>query len=165
MVRTFREFALITATAALISACSSGDSPTREVEYAVQGIYSAALSSDGRNAIVGSIQHGGSLWDANNHERLYNWNHKKDSYSNIVASAFSPDNQFAVTTGQQKMVLWEVTTGKPHWFWNAPAEVLDVDLAPQGSFALLGLGNHTAVYFDIKNGGVKQTFHHDGRVA
>ncbi len=99
MFRTLKRCVLISSAVVLTTACGSADGPTREVEYAVQGIYSAAISNDARYAIVGSIQHGGSLWDANNHERLYNWNHKKDSYSNIVASAFSPDNQYAITNG------------------------------------------------------------------
>ncbi|MEH6625531.1 MAG: hypothetical protein V7739_03735 [Motiliproteus sp.] len=160
----FKRLPLVLSTTLLLAACGSGDSPEREVEYAIQGLYSAALSSDGKFAIVGSIQHGGSLWDTSDQERLYNWNHQKGEYTNIVASAFSPDNQYAVTAGQQKMVLWEVSSGSPHWFWNAPAGVLDIDLAPNGSFALLGLSNHTAVYFDIKNGGVKRTLHHDSPI-
>ncbi len=164
MARIFKHLSLLLATVLLVSACSSGDSPEREVEYAVQGLYSAALSSDGKYAVIGSIQHGGSLWDANDHERLYNWNHQKDIYTNVVASAFSPDNQYAITADQQEMVLWEVNGGRPHWFWNAPDEVLDVDLAPNGNFALLGLENHTAVYFDIKNGGVQRTLYHDSPV-
>ncbi len=164
MGNPIRRAALVMATSVLLAACSNGDSPAREVEYAIQGIYSAALSPDSRFGIVGSIQHGGSLWDSSRHERLYNWNHKEGSYSNLVAAAFSPDSEYAVTVGQQTLVLWQVSDGQPHWFWRAPTEVLDAALAPGGSFALLGLVNHTAVYFDIKNGGLKQTLIHEGRV-
>ncbi|WP_315981546.1 hypothetical protein [Aliamphritea spongicola] len=39
-----------------------------------------------------------------------------------------------------------------------------MDLSPNGDYALLGLADHTAVYFDIKNGGVKRTLGHQARV-
>ncbi|OMH39670.1 WD40 repeat domain-containing protein [Motiliproteus sp. MSK22-1] len=160
----FGRLAAVIGASVLVGACSSGDSPDTQVEYAVQGVYTAALSADARYAAVGSIQHGGSLWNSVQHERLYNWNHKEGSYTDLVATAFSPDGEYAVTAGQQTLVLWETSTGKPHWFWNSPAAVLDIALSPEGSYALLGLIDHTAVYFDIKNGGLKQTLHHQGRV-
>ncbi|MEH6471817.1 MAG: hypothetical protein V7752_11250 [Halopseudomonas sp.] len=148
----------------LLAGCSYGDKPANQVEYAVQGVYSAAVSADSRYGVVGSIQHGGSLWDLQRHERLFNWNHNQDGYSNLVAAAFSPEGDFAITVAQQDMVLWQVSDGQPVWFWNAPAGILDAALSPDGDLALLGLENHTALYFDIKNGGLKHTLRHPGRV-
>lgn len=150
--------------ASLLSACGGADSPRSTFEYAVQGLYSASLSPSGQYAVVGSIHHGGSLWDSSNHARLYNWNHREGENTSLVASGFSPDQRFAVTAGQQTLVLWSLADGAPHWFWTAPAGILDVSLVNNGNFALLGLDNHTAVYFDIKNGGVQQTLYHQGRV-
>ncbi|MDG1938894.1 MAG: hypothetical protein P8I62_08655, partial [Pseudomonadales bacterium] len=43
-------------------ACSGGSAPESSSEYAIQGLYSASLSADGAQAIVGSINHGSSLW-------------------------------------------------------------------------------------------------------
>lgn len=148
----------------LLSGCSQGDSPAQVVEYAVQGTYSAAISPQARYAAVGSIQHGGSLWDLNANERLFNWNHQQGSYANLVAAAFSPEGDFALTAGQQDLVLWELSDGKPVWYWNAPAQILSADLGPSGNLALLGLVDHTALLFDVKNGGIRQTLRHQGRV-
>lgn len=148
----------------LLMGCSYGDKPASSVEVAVQGLYSAAVSADSRYGIVGSIQHGGSLWNLQSQERLFNWNHNKDGYSNLVAAAFSPEGDFAITAGQQDMVLWQVSDGQPVWFWNAPAGILDATLSPAGNWALIGLENNTALYFDIKNGGLKYTLRHQGRV-
>lgn len=148
----------------LLTACSQGDRPASQTEYAVQGLYSAAISSDARYAAVASIQHGGSLWDASRNERLFNWNHRQGQYSNLVAIAFSPEGEYAVTAGQHDIVLWEVTSGKSVGFWNAPAGILDIALSPNGNYALLGLDDQTAAYFDSKNGGTQKILRHEGRV-
>lgn len=148
----------------LISACSGGSPPSQSYEYAVQGLYSAELSTNGEHAIVGSINHGGSLWDVLTDERRYNWNHKKGDFSKVIASAFSPDLQYAVTAKPQTMVLWDINSGQGLTFWKAPSQILDIALLSNGDFALLGMTNHNAALFDIKNGGVIQTFYHDGPV-
>ncbi|NVK42378.1 MAG: hypothetical protein HWE39_14140 [Oceanospirillaceae bacterium] len=151
--------------AALLSGCNTGDEAVQWHEYAAQGAYSAALSEQGRYALVGSINHGGSLWDTSRNARLYSWNHRQGEFSLIANGAFSPDETFAVTAGQQELTLWSLVSGTAVWYWSAPAEILSVDLATNANHALLGLANHEAVYFDVKNGGISRTFRHDARVG
>lgn len=164
MENRFRALGCTFLITTLLTGCSSSDEPVKYVEYALQGAYSATLSSHSTYAALGSFNHGGSLWDVAQHERLYNWNHKVGQYSLIAASAFSPDERYAATAEQQDLVLWNLSSGQPEGFWSSPAEILAMDLSPNGNYALLGLANHTAVYFDIKQGGVMQTFHHEARV-
>ena len=149
---------------ALLTACDSAEQPAASWESAVQGVYTAALSNDGAHGIVGSIQHGGSLWDMVKKERLYNWNHAQGAYTGLVAAAFSPDGYYAATADHRNIVLWQTDNGEPIWFWTAPGDVLSMDLTPNGDFALLGLDDYSAVIFDIKNGGVKRKFQHQGKV-
>ena len=149
---------------ALLSACDSGMAPTKSWENASVGSYSAAISSDASKAIIGSINHGGSLWTLRNNERLFDWNHKQGEYSNIIASGFSPEGNFALTADHQTMVLWNTRDGKALTFWTAPNEVMSVDLTPNGDYALLGLEDYSAVLFDVKRGGIQRTFYHDDRV-
>jgi len=148
-----------------LSGCSPADPPAQWHEYATRGLYSASLSDQGHYALVGSVTHGGSLWDSSRNARLYSWNHHQGEFSPIVHSALSPDETFAVTAGPQDLVLWSLLSGQPEWYWNAPAEILALDLAPNASHALLGLANHEAVYFDIRNGGATRTLRHDARVG
>lgn len=148
----------------LLTACSQGSSPEKSWEVAVKGTYSAALSADGKLSLIGSITHGGSLWKTAEGERLYAWNHKQGEYSNIVACGFSPEGRFALTADHQTMVLWSTETGRALTYWTAPSEVLSVDLTPNGNYALLGLGDYSAVLFDVKRGGVQRTFYHENRV-
>jgi WD40 repeat protein len=144
--------------------CDSGDAPALWKEYALTGAYSGSISPKGTYVAIGSFNHGGSLWQTSNHERLYNWNHRAKEYSILAATAFSPEERYAATANQQDLVLWDLTTGKSEGFWSSPAEIMQMDLSPNGDYALLGLADHTAVYFDVKNGGVKKTFRHDARV-
>lgn len=150
--------------ALLLSACSGGDSPDDWHAYTSQGTDSASISADGRYAIVGSVVHGGSLWDIRNQERLYDWNHRSGEFTSIQASDFSPDGHFAATASTQDIVLWNLDNGEPLSFWSAPAEILSLELAPGGDSALLGLANHQAIQFDIRNGGILQTLNHPARV-
>ncbi|MEE8058841.1 MAG: hypothetical protein V3T17_13565 [Pseudomonadales bacterium] len=150
--------------ALLLIACDTGSAPDKSWENAVKGTYSAALSRDGKLSIIGSITHGGSLWDTPQGERKFNWNHQQGQYTNIIASGFSPDNLFALTADHQTMVLWDTNTGKAVTFWTAPNEVMSIDLSPNGNYALLGLEDYSAVLFDVKRGGIQRTFYHKDRV-
>lgn len=159
----FKQVIPITIVAALLSSCDSPP-PEQSWENALQGTYSASLSNDGKYALIGSIYHGGSLWNVRNNERMYNWNHKAGEATTIIATGFSPEGDFAMTADHQTMVLWDTRSGESVTYWTAPNEVMSLDLSPNGSFALLGLEDYSAVLFDVKRGGVKRTFYHQDRV-
>jgi len=154
----------LTAATLLLTGCEKGTPPSSSWESAVQGLYTASLSRDGQFGIVGSINHGGSLWDMQSKERLYNWNHTKGEYTGIVAAAFSPEGKYAATASHRTIVLWKTSTGEPVWFWTTPGDILSMALSPQGDYAVLGLADYSAVLFDVKNGGVKRVFNHNGKV-
>ena len=148
----------------LLSGCDQGKAPAEIREVARQAAYSIRLSNDGSAAMVGSLHHGGSLWKTQPVDRLYDWNHKQDSLSAIINSAFSPDGQYVATTDGRTIVLWQRSDGEAVWFWNAPGDIEDIALTGNGNFALLGMRDFTATLFDIKNGGVRQRLAHDGTV-
>jgi len=148
-----------------LAGCGSGKPPIDGWEVASRGHYSAALSDDASHVVIGSIMHGGSLWDIESKERMYNWNHVKKGFSNLSSVDFSADGKFAVTSDGSTIVLWNVADGSPAGFWSAPGKIIDLALSSDGNFALLGLDNYNAVYFDIKNGGVVRTFFHKGKVT
>ena len=133
-------------------------------EVAVQGAYRGALSHDGNRLLVGSIHHGGSLWQVDPLARRFDWNHNPDRYSEILYTAFSANDQYALTADYHTLVLWDVETGENVWYWSAPARIQAVDLTAEGRFALVGLSNNRAVLFDAINGGVLREFQHGGPV-
>lgn len=142
-------------TVALLS-CSA-EAPVRTAKYAVQGAYSAALSSNGSSALIGSIQHGGSYWKSSVNERSFSWNHTPGEYTSLTSVDIDPSNQYAVTGGVRTLVLWSTVTGEPDGFWTTPGDIQSLRLTQNGDYALIGLNDETARFFDVKNGGIKQT--------
>ncbi len=148
----------------LLTACTDAMVPDKQWEMAVQGAYSATLSRDGENLLIGSIHHGGSYWQVDAFERLYNWNHEAEKMTGIVVSAISDNGLFASTSDHRKIALWNTKTGEAFWLWEAPADIRDMDLSNDGQYAMLGMENYEAALFDIKNGGVKFRMPHEGIV-
>lgn len=140
----------------VLSACSGDASQTNEL--AVQGLYSADISDDSTIAVIGSIQHGGSLWGISKNERRFNWNHAQGEFTSLISVDIDPSGNYAVTGSERTLALWNAQTGEPIEFWNSPGDIKSLKLNNNGNFALLGLDDNTARYFDIKNGGIKQTF-------
>jgi WD40 repeat protein len=146
------------------SGCTKPEKPQDSLEVAAIGLHNAALDHTGEHALVGSIYHGLSYWRTADKERLYNWNHKPEQTTTLISADFSDDNKWALSADPHTMVLWQTSTGKGERFWTAPAQILDVELNRNGTLALLGLEDHSAVIFDIRRGGIRRTFHHLNRV-
>ena len=164
MGRVCRRLAIISGLLLMLGGCQWADEPTKSWQLAKQGIYDATLSPQGDRIVIGSIHHGGSLWNTKSFARLYNWNHKEDQFTQILTTAYSSEGGFALTAELTRLVLWNANNGKPIWLWRAPSEIYDADLALDGRFALLGLADFTAVFFDIRNGGVLREFEHLGPI-
>ncbi len=145
-------------------ACNKLAGPSESIEVAVQGLHAGSLNEDGSLALVASINHSASLWRTTDGERLFDWRHKEGEESTIIATDFEAGNAWAVTAEPNNMVLWDSQNGEGKRFWTAPGEILDISLASQAKFALLGLDTHNAVMFDIQRGGILHTFVHQNRV-
>ena len=156
---------VLLATALLLGACGSSDAPRASYELAAQGVYTGALSEDSSLSVVGSLNHGASLWRTTDHERLFNWAHKPGEFADLVATAFSADGTRAVTTDPRTLVIWDTTSGEALAFWTTPAAVLDVALIPNGAQIVMGLEDHSAILFDAELGDHLQTFLHEGVVG
>lgn len=148
---------LLTLSVALVLTGCSGDAK-KTTEIATQGIFSADISDNSTTLTIGSIQHGGSLWGIQQNERRFNWNHVKGEFSALVSVDIDPSGNYAATANERTLALWNASTGEPIQFWDSPGNIKSLKLSNNGDFSLLGLGDRTARYFDVKNGGIKQTF-------
>lgn len=148
---------------AALTGCG-GPGPTAAYELAAQGAYTGALSVESELALVGSLNHGGSLWRTRDHARVFNWNHTPGEFSQLVAGAFSPDGTRAVTTDPRTLVVWDTETGKSLAYWTTPGTTLDAAIADDGR-VLMGLADHSAVLFDAGSGSHVHTFLHQGVVG
>lgn len=154
---------LLTLLCAILAGCG-GPSPSSAWDLAAQGVYTGALSQRSELALVGSLNHGGSLWRTAEHARLFNWNHRSGEYSELVAGAFSPDGTRAVTTDPRTLVVWDTASGSSLAYWTTPSSARDVAIADDGR-VLMGLADHSAVLFDSASGRHLQTFLHRGAVG
>jgi len=160
-VRRLKLFALIT-TICLIASCTNG--PETQFQLATQGLLSGALSHNAELAVIGSIHHGGSLWDLKSNERLFSWNHAAGELSSIRAASISGNGKYAVTTVEDNMVLWSTETGKSTQFWQAPNRIISITLNWDGSKALMGLRDGSVSYFNMNQGSSIHNFKHEAEV-
>lgn len=147
----------------VLSSCS--DTPEQNWELATQGTYSISLSDGGEYALVGSILHGGSLWRLGDNERIFNWNHDQNGYSNLVASAFSPNNTHALTADKKRLVMWNIKNGEAEGFWQANGGATSVTLSQDGLFALVGQANYSVLFIDTASGSVLARLPHEDSVG
>lgn len=148
----------------LTAGCDFKKKPESSVEVANVGMTAAALSDDGQYAVVGSLYNGISLWRLTDNERIFDWNHKENTATTLIAADFSPNGEWALTADAHTLVLWNTQSGEAPRYWSAPGEILSVQLSKDGQFALLGLADHTAVLFNVVRGGIVRTLNHSNRV-
>lgn len=146
----------------LLCACAKG--PDDTAQLATQGLLSGEISPGGDMAVVGSIHHGGSLWNLTNKERLFDWNHKSGGFSSLRAAAISGNGKVAVTSEEDAFVVWDTVTGESKNFWQASDRVLSVKLNWKGDKALIGTSKGEASYFDLVTGAALQTFNHSAEI-
>jgi FOG: WD40 repeat len=147
------------------TACSNAAlDPASHITVAKGGVYAGAIDEQGKFAVVGSIHHGVSYWRLSDGERLYDWRHVQGSDATLAAADFSPEGAWALTADKNTLALWNTSTGEGLRYWQAPGEILSVQLGKDGDHALLGLSDHTAVLFDVKHGGILRTLRHNSPV-
>ncbi|HEY7885537.1 MAG TPA: WD40 repeat domain-containing protein [Cellvibrionaceae bacterium] len=155
---------ILLAATLLITACSRPPPPSDSLQVAVRTVHTGALSRDGTQALIGSSQHGGSLWQINTRERLYNWNHQANEYTQLQASAVSPDGGWAITSDGQAVVLWSTSGGASAGFWNMTGQIRAMAMARHGNVAALALNDGRATLYDVRSGNLLQSFTHRGPV-
>lgn len=153
----------ILACTLLLTGC--GDTPKASVSLAAQGTFSSALDNQSQYAIVGSINHGGSLWRLKDQERLFNWNHKQGEYSQFVACALSPNGSHALTAERKRLVFWNTKTGEAQNFWQINGSATSVSLSRNGLFGLVGQENYNALFLDTAGSSILARLPHGSAVT
>lgn len=156
--------ASIMACGLLLTGCDQAKPAERYFDVTAEGAYSLRFSQNAEQLLVGSIFHGGSLWRLRPIDRLFNWNHQAEGYSSLTSGDFSADGNFVATADTRTIALWSRRSGEAVWFWNAPADIKDLALSRSGRYAILAMDDYTVTVFDIKNGGIRRRFPHEGIV-
>lgn len=156
----FRRFFSVVVMGSLLTACS-GEPPSRYEEYAIQGIRDGNLDRQGAHAVIASINHGGSFWSTEKNERLYNWNHDSNGYSDLAQTALSPSGSVALTADTKSIVAWNADTGRSLGYWTVPSRLHSLALHPNGQVAALGREDNLASIFDLKAGQIVRSLAHE----
>ncbi|TGG91369.1 hypothetical protein E4656_16760 [Natronospirillum operosum] len=150
--------ALVLSGMLMLAACT--DRPAQTWSLATGGLYAGAIGPSGQHVAVGSIFHGGSLWQMPDYERLFDWNLDADrqlgDYSAFTAIAISDDGQRVATVQGRQVVIWSATEGNALTYFEAPAMIRSVALDQTGSRFVLGLEEGTVAVFNAASGEVVQ---------
>ena len=146
-----------------VTACSQ-NKPVSSWHTSQKGIFAADFSNLGDLVIVGTYLQGGSLWRTADGQKLFKWNHQQGQTTPIIAAAFSPDGEYAITAAPDNLVLWDVKFGTASKFFETPGEVMHLKLGRQAKYALLVLSDDTLVYYDIRRAGVARIIQLENQV-
>jgi len=116
--------------------------------------------------------------DFKKNKKIASWAHQETDAAGIIASDFSLDNQFIVTTEQKTIARYSQTHNKVVNFWSLD-DIKDVVVSAKGDFALVASAekkppsgkmkddylNYRIVYFHLPFGGIKYAFYHDDVVT
>ncbi|MFC3152491.1 WD40 repeat domain-containing protein [Litoribrevibacter euphylliae] len=159
LVKAAHRLCSVVIAALMLSACS-GEPPSNFEEYAMQGIRDGNLDQRGARVVIASINHGGSFWNTEDHERLFNWNHQSGGYSDLTLTAVNPKGSIALTADTKAFVAWNTNTGKSLGYWNTPSRLHSLALHPNGKVAALGREDNLATIFDINAGRIVRSLAH-----
>ncbi|GAA6167079.1 WD40 repeat domain-containing protein [Sessilibacter corallicola] len=154
---------LIIGLVAALCGCEVSKGPSSSFEIASKGTYSASYDATGQHLVIGSIYHGGSLWDKRG-ERLFNWNHKAKEASVIIATSISHNGKWAATAEKSAFAIWSLESGQATAYVATPGDVLDIALSANGNLLLVGLTNNSALLYQTRTQRVVRTFQHRNTV-
>lgn len=140
--------------------------PSQSLTVAQQGLYSAAIASSSTKSlsVVGSINHGASLWNVLEQERLFNWNHDQGQYTEMAVSDIANNANVALTTDHQRFSIWNALTGESIGFSQVDSRILTATLSQNGQHTIIGLSNFNAIVINNVSLQVNATLPHTGYV-
>lgn len=136
---------IVLCTLALLGACADDPDTSGNWEHSRTGLYAAAVSNNGRFAVVSSSSDGASFWDLDRNARLFDWKHGEATEYPIAHVAFSPNDSHVITADARSFVIWDAQQGHSLGYFSVDAGINAVALSNDARFVLLGLSDGRAV--------------------
>lgn len=138
--------------------------PVNTWTHSNQGSFDAAITVDGKKALIATLDRGTQFWDLSNKKTLYTFSHtaNKKTLHRIVRVAQTAS--IAITADDETIAIWDTETGESKAYWKLPAVPLDIDLSKDGRFALIGFNDNKARIIDMTTGTAWKTFEHADEV-
>ncbi|TQV89153.1 WD40 repeat domain-containing protein [Aliikangiella coralliicola] len=143
---------LLICLSAMLTACQPEKKSIAEWPHSAVGTLDAAISRDGRFALVSSVNFGAGYWDLEKNQLKFQWTHNDNPEDGIIAVNISPDGSRAITADKRTFIIWNTNSGKAYGYWEAPADIRAVAIANKGRYVLLGLGSGKAIHIDMNTG-------------
>ncbi|MBF0264635.1 MAG: hypothetical protein HQL46_05130 [Gammaproteobacteria bacterium] len=143
--------------------------PTGTIKYALyhdNAISSVALSEHGKYALSGSDDGIARLWDLDNGEIKFEWNHKfkvggKYKKSKISHVQLSADGRYALTNNSNGDIrIYNTRSGKLHKKLKLPlATISSARFSNDNKFVAIGLTREQLQLWRVKDGELLKTWH------
>ncbi|QUN06558.1 hypothetical protein KDN34_03625 [Shewanella yunxiaonensis] len=129
----------------LLGGCSP--EPQSSIALLSEPSYSASLSEDGKFALI-SNKDGIYFWDVTAAQPRYHWIQGSRN-NDVIATAISPNNQYAITLSNDSVALWHTTDGSAVGWWSLSATAQCVSVANNGQF-LVGLADGSVMALNLQ---------------
>ena len=122
----------------MLTGCEQSSSPDRQLTLANQGLLSADLASDGKQAIVSSLSQGTVVWDLEQGKERWRWRQSDNPDNFIIITRFSADDSHAVTATPDSFGIWRLQDGQSQGYYSLPESRLrDIALSTDGRQVLI----------------------------
>ncbi|MCJ8313778.1 MAG: WD40 repeat domain-containing protein [Saccharospirillaceae bacterium] len=138
----------------LFLSCEETHKPIKQWSVANEGVFSAQLSQNAENLLIGSYTHGASFWNTKKYQRLYNWNHAEGLFTPIFFSVLSKNGKIALTADERDFAVWNTLSGESIGFWSASDEIINIDIDKNGDLAAISTKNHKVTIVELQHGGI-----------
>ncbi|WP_339021482.1 WD40 repeat domain-containing protein [Aeromonas salmonicida] len=149
----------------ILTGCEQSSQPGQQVTLANQGLLSADLASDGKQAIVSSLGQGTVVWDLGQGKERWRWRQSDNQDNFVIVTRFSADNSHAVTATLDTFAIWRLQDGQSQGYYSLPESKLrDIALSANGRQVLIGREDGKAEMVDTQSGRRLQFLGHTEQV-
>nr|AAC45360.1 ORF6; no significant similarity with known prokaryotic or eukaryotic proteins [Aeromonas hydrophila] len=149
----------------ILTGCEQSSSPDRQLTLASQGLLSADLASDGKQAIVSSLSQGTVVWDLEQGKERWRWRQSDNPDNFIIITRFSADDSHAVTATPDSFGIWRLQDDQSQGYYSLPESRLrDIALSTDGHQVLIGREDDKAEVVDTRTGRRLQFLGHTEQV-
>ncbi|MGY3911331.1 WD40 repeat domain-containing protein [Aeromonas piscicola] len=149
----------------ILTGCEQSSLPDRQITLANQGLLSADLASDGKQAIVSSLGQGTVVWDLEQSKERWRWRQSDNQDNFVIITRFSADNSHAVTATLDTFAIWHLQDGQSQGYYSLPESKLrDIALSADGRQVLIGREDGKAEVVDTRTGRRLQFLGHTEQV-
>ncbi|MGL4932924.1 MAG: WD40 repeat domain-containing protein [Aeromonas sp.] len=149
----------------MLSGCEPHSPPDQQLTLASTGLLTADLSSDGKLAIVSSIEQGIVVWDLEQQRQRWRWTQSDSTDDLVVIARFSEGNSHAVTATTDTFATWQLQDGHSQGYYSLPESKLrDIALSANGRAVLIGREDGKAEWLDTQSGRRLQFLGHSEQI-